>query len=106
MPAGLEQDVLFADGTWDLVIVRSQPGPLVTSSPESLAHLAHLPAFHAGWQIWVVPRVGGGALWCARLWDGGGWVLKAHSLDELAECRENEAGGLVRCLRKGIPGPA
>ncbi len=72
MPAGLEQDVLFADGTWDLVIVRSQPGPLVTSSPESLAHLAHLPAFHAGWQIWVVPRVGGGALWCARRWDGGG----------------------------------
>ncbi|HEY4854705.1 MAG TPA: hypothetical protein VII22_28290 [Streptosporangiaceae bacterium] len=37
------------------------------------------------WQIWVVPRVVGGTVWCARRWDGTGDVLNAGSADELTE---------------------
>jgi hypothetical protein len=43
------------------------------------------------WQIWVVHRVYGGPVWCARRWDGSGRVLNAHSADELAEYLEAEA---------------
>jgi hypothetical protein len=46
------------------------------------------------YQIWVVPRVIGGPVWCARRWDWqpGGVVLNAHSADELAEYLEEQAG--------------
>jgi hypothetical protein len=37
------------------------------------------------WQIWVVPRVVGGTVWCAHRWDGTGHVLNAGSTDRLAE---------------------
>jgi hypothetical protein len=37
------------------------------------------------WQIWVVPRVIGGPVWCARLWDNKRKVLNAGTADELAE---------------------
>jgi len=37
------------------------------------------------WRIWVVSRVVGGTVWCARRWDGTGDVLNAGSADELAE---------------------
>jgi hypothetical protein len=43
------------------------------------------------WQIWVVYRVYGGPVWCARRWDGSGRVLNAHNSDELAEYLEAEA---------------
>lgn len=39
-------------------------------------------------QIWVVDRVVGGLLWCARRWDGTGQTLNAESAPELAELIE------------------
>ena len=42
------------------------------------------------WQIWVVPRVYGGPVWCARRWDDERHVLNAGSPDELAEYLEAE----------------
>jgi hypothetical protein len=46
------------------------------------------------WQIWVVNRVVGGPVWCARRWDDHGQVLNAGSADELAECLEEAAAGI------------
>jgi hypothetical protein len=40
------------------------------------------------WQVWVVNRVVGGPVWCARRWDDNGQVLNAGSADELADCLE------------------
>jgi hypothetical protein len=37
------------------------------------------------WQIWVVHRVVGGPVWCARRWDDEKRVMNASSADELAE---------------------
>jgi hypothetical protein len=42
------------------------------------------------WQIWVVHRVVGGTLWCARRWDGSGQALNADSPDDLADYLEEE----------------
>jgi hypothetical protein len=42
------------------------------------------------WQIWVVHRVVGGPVWCARRWDDEKHVLNAGSPDELAEQLEAE----------------
>ena len=53
--------------------------------------LARLRAEWPQWQIWIVFRVVGGAIWCARRWDGTGPVLNADSADELAESLGAEA---------------
>jgi hypothetical protein len=37
------------------------------------------------WQVWVVNRVVGGPVWCARLWDDESRVLNAGTPDELVE---------------------
>jgi len=42
------------------------------------------------WQIWVVDRVVGGPLFCARRWDGTGHNLNGDSAAELAEKLEAE----------------
>lgn len=44
------------------------------------------------WQVWVVHRVYGGPVWCARRWDDERQVLNAGSPDELAEYLEAERG--------------
>ena len=46
-----------------------------------------LEAAWPAWQIWAVPRVTGGTLWCARPWAGGDdatHTLNAGSPGELA----------------------
>lgn len=40
------------------------------------------------WQVWVVGRVYGGPVWCARRWDDERCVLNAGSPGELAEMLE------------------
>jgi hypothetical protein len=50
--------------------------------------VAALEADWPGWQVWTVPRVVGGTLWCARRWDGTGETLNAHSAAELVEYLE------------------
>jgi hypothetical protein len=45
------------------------------------------------WQCWVVNRVVGGPVWCARRWDDHGQVLNAGSATELAERLEETAAG-------------
>lgn len=42
------------------------------------------------WQVWVVHRVVGGPVWCARRWDDEKRVLNAGSADELVEYLEAE----------------
>jgi hypothetical protein len=37
------------------------------------------------WQVWIVHRVYGGPVWCARRWDDERQVLNAASAEELAE---------------------
>ncbi len=37
------------------------------------------------WEVWVVHRVIGGAVWCARLHDNHGKVLNAYRPEHLAE---------------------
>jgi hypothetical protein len=42
------------------------------------------------YQVWVVDRVVGRYLWCARRWDGTGETLNAESAAGLAELIEAE----------------
>ena len=53
--------------------------------------VARLEAEHPAWQIWVVRRVVGGPVWCARRWDDEKRVLNADSADELTEKLAAEA---------------
>jgi hypothetical protein len=46
------------------------------------------------WQVWVVNRVVGGPVWCARRWDDERQVLNAGSPEELVGYLKDEAGGL------------
>ena len=41
------------------------------------------------WQIWVVHRVVGGPVWCARHRDGTGKVLNEYSPEHLVEYLED-----------------
>jgi hypothetical protein len=50
-------------------------------------------ALHRAAQIWVVHRVVGGPVWCARRWDDERQVLNAGSADELVDCLEEVAAG-------------
>ena len=43
------------------------------------------------WHIWVVHRVVGGTLWCARRWDDTGNALNADTPEELVALLEQEA---------------
>jgi len=54
------------------------------------AIVARLEADWPRWQIWVVHRVVGGPVWCARRWDDERRVLNAGSADELTEMLEAE----------------
>jgi hypothetical protein len=42
------------------------------------------------WQVWVVHRVIGGPVWCARRWDDERRVINAGSAVELVECLEQQ----------------
>jgi hypothetical protein len=53
--------------------------------------VAKLEADWPDWQIWAVPRVVGGTIWCARRRDDPRRVLNASSPDELAGHLEVEA---------------
>jgi len=53
--------------------------------------VAKMEADWPDWQFWVVWRVYGGPLWCARRWDDEKRVLNADSPGELARCLEGEA---------------
>lgn len=50
--------------------------------------LAQLSADWPRWQIWIVHRVIGGPVWCARRHDDHKKVLNAGSAAELAEYLE------------------
>jgi hypothetical protein len=45
------------------------------------------------WQVWVVHRVMGGPVWCARRHDDHRRILNAHSPAELQDYLEAEAMG-------------
>jgi hypothetical protein len=53
--------------------------------------VAKLEADWPGWQIWVVWRVYGGPLWCARRRDDEKRVVNADSPGELTRYLEGEA---------------
>lgn len=55
--------------------------------------VAQLEADWPRWQIWVVHRVYGGTVWCARRWDDERHVLNAGSPEELTEYLEAETAG-------------
>ncbi len=57
------------------------------------AAVAALERDWPAWQIWIVHRVYGGPVWCARRWDGTGKTLNADTADHLVESlREATAG--------------
>jgi len=56
---------------------------------ETIAQLEHE---WPRWQIWVVHRVVGGPVWCARRHDDHKKIINAYSAAELAEYLEDEAG--------------
>jgi hypothetical protein len=56
------------------------------------AAVARLEHDWPGWQVWIVHRVIGGPVWCARRWDATGQTLNAASPGELAEDLEDEVG--------------
>jgi len=56
-------------------------GPLLTPERQEIVRLE---LAWPGWQIWIVYRVYGGNLWCARRHDGTGDVLNADSSAELS----------------------
>jgi hypothetical protein len=53
--------------------------------------LAQLQADWPLWEVWIVHRVVGGPVWCARCQDDHRKILNADSLDHLAEYLEDEA---------------
>jgi hypothetical protein len=55
--------------------------------------VARLEADWPDWQVWVVHRVVGGSVWCARRWDWqpGQPVLNEDSAEHLAEALAEQA---------------
>ena len=55
--------------------------------------IAELERDWPNYQIWVVNRVVGGPLWCAKRWDWqpGGTILNEDSAEHLAEALAEEA---------------
>jgi hypothetical protein len=82
-------------------VIEHQTGPGITPPKEGITlagnatdeTVAALERDWPNWQVWVVRRVVGGPVWCARRWDGTGPVLNAHTADELTEYLEDEATG-------------
>ncbi|HUY51692.1 MAG TPA: hypothetical protein VMV92_39325 [Streptosporangiaceae bacterium] len=60
-------------------------------NPTTNEIIKHLEADWPRWQIWVVHRVVGGPVWCARRWDDEKQVLNAASARELVEYLEQQA---------------
>jgi hypothetical protein len=58
-------------------------------NPTNAAALARLQADWPRWQVWIVHRVIGGPVWCARRHDDHKVVLNAGSAEELAEYLED-----------------
>ena len=52
--------------------------------------IAELEREWPAWQFWVVRRVVGGPVWCARRHDNHRLVLNADSPEHLAEALEDE----------------
>jgi hypothetical protein len=52
--------------------------------------LARLQADWPNWEVWIVRRVIGGPVWCARRRDDHRLVLNADSAEHLAEYLEDE----------------
>lgn len=65
----------------------------MTAPDWAAGKVAELEAEWPGWQVWYVPRVYGGTLYCARRhgWQPGGVVLNAHTPEELTEYLEEQA---------------
>ncbi len=57
-------------------------------NPEQQRIIAAMEREWPRWQVWVVNRVVGGPVWCARPWDDEKHVLNAGSPDQLAEYLE------------------
>ncbi len=62
--------------------------------------ITRLEATWPAWQVWVVHRLIGGPVWCARRWDDDGrppaTLINVSSADDLAEAiAEMEADGAV-----------
>ncbi len=53
--------------------------------------IAQLERDHPDWQVWVVTRVIGGPVWCARRHDDHKKILNADSAEHLAEYLKGEA---------------
>ena len=77
--------------------VTAKPGPdqdgaLAMGNPTD-AIVAELERNWPNYQVWVVHRAVGGAVWCARRWDWqpGQPVLNAYSAKELTEYLEEQA---------------
>lgn len=60
-------------------------------NPAQREIIIRLEADWPRWQIWVVNRVVGGPVWCARLWDDHQRLLHAGSPDELEEYLQEAA---------------
>ena len=68
--------------------------------------LARLQADWPRWQVWIVHRVVGGPVWCARRHDDHKKVINAGSAAELAGYLTDEAGpSAPACGRCGRPKP-
>ncbi len=61
------------------------------ADPTQREIITKLEAEYPLWQVWVVHRVIGGPVWCARRWDDEKRVLNAGSPEDLAEYLEAEA---------------
>ncbi len=53
--------------------------------------LARMQADWPRWELWIVRRVVGGPVWCARRHDNHRLVLNADSPEHLAEALEDAA---------------
>jgi hypothetical protein len=47
--------------------------------------ISELERQHPGYQIWVVRRVIGGPVWCARRWDETGATINADTPEHLTD---------------------
>lgn len=68
----------------------SGAAPAIRNRADDL--VSELEAAWPGWQVWYVPRVYGGTVWCARRrdWQPGQVVLNAGSPEDLTGYLEDE----------------
>jgi hypothetical protein len=60
-------------------------------NPAQREIVCRLEADWPRWQIWVVNRYIGGALWCARRWEDHASLLHGNTSDELVEYLQEAA---------------